>query len=162
MQREVVPVTVGNGFTVMVNVNVLEHWLGDVPDVAVTLQVAITGVEPEFVKIPEICEPDPELPPVNPLPVGEFHEQLVPVGIIFGVVEFGVILNDVPLQTDVEMFEITGTGLTVNENVVEQLKLLMQVIVVTPELVLDVETTPVLEIDATEVEDDQGVTELGL
>lgn len=47
-QRDVVPVTVGNGFTVTVKVKVIEHWFGEVPDVAVTLYVAVTGVDPNL------------------------------------------------------------------------------------------------------------------
>jgi hypothetical protein len=53
------------------------------PDVGVTLYVAVTAPEVLLVKVPVIALPEPDAPPVRPEPiVGLFHAYVVPLGIV--------------------------------------------------------------------------------
>jgi hypothetical protein len=63
----VIEVIVATGFTVTINVNVEEHVLGAVPDVAVIVYIAVCAVFVGFVNVPKIfVSLTPKEPPVIP------------------------------------------------------------------------------------------------
>src|ERR1043166_1782730 len=105
----------GAGLTVTVTVNVDPV---HVPDVGVTVYVAVCAVLVGLVNVPVIDEPDPSTPPViPPVTVGTPQLYVVPAGTIPFVPSTGVTLNAVPLHTVVVIAFIDGFGLTVTVTV---------------------------------------------
>src|SRR5690349_24476487 len=97
MVAEAELVTDGFGLTVTVTVNALP---GQVPDVGVTVYVAVCAVLVGLVNVPVIDDPDPATPPViPPVTVGTPQLYVVPAGTIPFVPSTGVTLNAVPLHT---------------------------------------------------------------
>ena len=108
----VIVVIAGAGFTVTVTIKVPPVQL---PDVGVTVQVAVCAVLVGLTRVPLIfaaAEPaaPPVMPPVN---VGAAHEQVVPAGTVPFVPLTGVTVNPDPLHTVAVIAVITGSGLTV-------------------------------------------------
>ena len=93
--------TVGVGLTVAVILNEAPTQLPVVPEVGVTVYVAVTGAEVGLESVPFIELPLPAAPPVKPLPVGALHEYVVFAGTIVadvGIPFEGVIVNVPPSQ----------------------------------------------------------------
>jgi len=74
-------VIIAAGFTLIVTVNDAPIQL---PDTGVTIYVAVEATDRLFDRLSLNMEmPDPDAPPVSPLPsVGVLHEYVVPVGIV--------------------------------------------------------------------------------
>ena len=108
-------VMAGFGFTVTVTVNVDPVQL---PDVGVTVYVAVCAVLVGLVSVPVILAPDPAAPPVRPpVTAGTPQVYVVPAGTIPSVPFAGVAVNAAALQADVVMLLIAGLGLTVTVTV---------------------------------------------
>jgi len=100
----------GTGFTVMDTVNVDPVQL---PDVGVTVYIAICGELPGLTSVPVMFAPDPARPPViPPVTVGAVQAYVVPAGTIPFVTSTGVIVNVPPLQIVVLIAVTDGLGST--------------------------------------------------
>ena len=108
--------TVGNGFTVTVTVNVLP---AQVPEVGVTVYVAVCAVTVAFVSVPLMLDaPLPEAPPViPPVTVGADQLYVVPARTTPLVPFTGVAVNAVPLQVVAVIAVMDDLGFTVTVTV---------------------------------------------
>jgi hypothetical protein len=102
----------GFGLTVTVTVNVLP---AQVPDVGVTVYVAVTAPDVVLINVPLILLwLVPAAPPVNPVPDGVLQLYVVPAGTTLPPPFVGVTVNPTPLHTvAVCAVVIDGCGLTV-------------------------------------------------
>jgi hypothetical protein len=104
---------VGFGLTVTDNVNVLVHAFGAVPDVAVTLYVAVTAEFVVLVNVPEIFVAlMPADSPLRPEAVGADHVYTVPDGTVPSVPSAGVNEKGASLHIVSVLLSISGLGLT--------------------------------------------------
>ncbi len=112
----VIVVMDGDGFTVTVIVNGVPAQL---PEVGVTVYVAVCAVFVGFVNVPVILVAVvPEAPPViPPVTVGDDQLYVVLAGTTPFIVLTGVELKATPLQTAAVIAVITGDGFTVTVNV---------------------------------------------
>ena len=112
----VIVVMDGDGFTVTVIVNGVPAQL---PEVGVTVYVAVCAVFVGFVNVPVILVAAvPEAPPVNPpVTVGADQLYVVLAGTTPFVVFTGVELKATPLQTVFVIAVMAGFGFTVTVNV---------------------------------------------
>jgi hypothetical protein len=115
---DTVAATDGLGLTVSVNVNVLVHVFGAVPDVAVTLNVAVTAELVVLVNVPDILLAlVPADSPLRPEAVGADHVYTVPDGTVPSVPSAGANEKGASLHTVIVLLLIAGFGLTVTDNV---------------------------------------------
>jgi hypothetical protein len=113
----VISVIAGFGLTVTVTVNVAP---GQLPEVGVTVYVAVCAVFVGLISVPVILAPAPATPPVRPpVTTGAVHVYAVPAGTMPLVTLTGVAVKAVALQVMAVMAVIAGLGLTVTvtENV---------------------------------------------
>ncbi len=109
---------VGFGLTVTDTVNVPVHVFGLVPDVAVTLYVAVTAEFVVLVNVPEIFVAlMPANSPLRPEAVGADHVYTVPDGTVQSVPSAGVNEKGASLHIVIVLLLIAGFGLTVTDTV---------------------------------------------
>jgi hypothetical protein len=90
-----------------------------VPDIGVTVYVAVCGELDEFTRVPVIlARLAPAAPPVMPpVTAGAGHEYKVPAGTSPFVTLTGVAVNVTPLHVEAVIFVTAGLGLTVTVTV---------------------------------------------
>jgi hypothetical protein len=109
---------VGFGLTITDTVNVPVHVFGLVPDVAVTLYVAVTAELVVLVNVPDILLAlVPADSPLRPEAVGADHVYTVPDGTVPSVPSAGVNEKGASLHIVIVLLLIAGFGLTVTDTV---------------------------------------------